>query len=183
MVRIMVIAAALLVSGSVAAQPPDIVFQFEAVTSEIIEDFWVPKPRTLPDNVPYQLGLLTLTGAASRQHSAQYSTETNPITDDKRVVSFAFTGSGCNPATNKGSCSPMMWWPPRVPVAMWQQETLPARVTIDVQLQRGGLGGTIDITNPVSHSCELHMTGISGHWSGTWGCGRVEHAFTAQSTP
>jgi len=182
-----------LVASSAQAGPREEIYEFTVITDTLqTPPLCRPSPCTFTEGkVPYKLATLTLTHDALRDHQAQLSDQTNPPTDDGRVISFIVPGSYflSIPATN-----PLC--PAGYPNRLFQ--TIPPCSSV-ARFKLGGdgytldlgpiignnLSGTIDILDEQPHGlgCNLRMQGSNGNWSGTWQCGFFEtsilHSFHA----
>jgi len=84
-----------LVASSAQAGPREEIYEFTVITDTLqTPPLCRPSPCTFTEGkVPYKLATLTLTHDALRDHQAQLSDQTNPPTDDGRVISFIVPGS------------------------------------------------------------------------------------------
>jgi hypothetical protein len=189
-------------TAPVSAAPPEEIFEFTVITDTLQtppQCLGNPACTITEGRVPYLLGTLTLTHDALTQHQAQLSDQTNPPTDDGRVISFSVPnnlpggllapGSLDIPATN-----------PLCPSSYTDrlfQTIPPCSFIVRLQIDGDGytldlgpiignhLSGVIDIVDEQPHGdgCVLRMQGGNGNWSGTWACtifgfGTL-HSFTA----
>ena len=195
--------AALVAPASAAS--PDQIYEFTVITDTVETrpcGHAGDPPCFQEGPVPYKLATLTLTHAALTKHEAQASDLTDPITDDRRIVTLTFPvlpGSQGNEAPFSLSIPVTN---PSCPAGYLDRlfETIPpcsgvarAKVvpedgyTLDLEVKRSHLGGTIDIDTEQPHGvgCSIHMQGENNNWAGTWSCSfefsGSKHSFTALS--
>jgi hypothetical protein len=164
---------------SAYGQAPNVTYQFQIVTETLHTSSGVELVCGPPNGPPCanSIGRLTLTNKAFTGHTAQLSTETNPITNDGLVSFVQSVAPG----------SIVLNWPPS-PVPGYPNQYVGTDAVFDLTVYGGELSGNISIYNSSvpfqAHiSCALSMQGIDGNWSGTWGCspdpGQTFYAFTA----
>ena len=196
------------ITAPLSAAPREEIYEFTVITDTVETrpcGHAGDPPCFQEGPVPYKLATLTLTHAALTKHEAQASDLTDPITDDRRIVTLTFPvlpGSQGNeapfslsiPVTNP-SCPAgylgdrlFATFPPCSGVA--RAKVVPEDgYTLDLEVRGSHLGGTIDINDEQPHGvgCSIHMQGSNNNWSGTWACtfalgnGGSEHSFTALS--
>ena len=193
--------AALVAPASAAS--PDQIYEFTVITDTVETrpcGHAGDPPCFQEGPVPYKLATLTLTHEALTKHEAQASDLTDPITDDRRIVTLTFPvlpGSGggeaygylsipvTNPHCPAGYLDRLFEaFPPcsSIPHPKLSDDGY----TLDLEVKGSHLSGTIDINDEQPHGqgCRLSMQGHNNNWAGTWVCGFFVlsvHSFTALS--
>ena len=195
--------AALVAPASAAS--PDQIYEFTVITDTVQTPIFCGLDGEPPCSfqegpVPYKLATLTLTHEALTKHEAQASDLTDPITDDRRIVTLTFPvlpGSQGNeapfslsiPVTNPSCPAGYLdrlfeAFPPCSSLGHLKVDG--DGYTLDLEVKGNHLSGTIDINDDQPHGqgCRLSMQGHNNNWAGTWVCGFFTlslHSFTALS--